>query len=267
MPDSKRAPLRNFRADVRLQLSLWPCSRLSRNMPNRRRMQTARTFTRTPSRPAGQLTARMLRRAPVLSREFFNRDPITVGRELLGKLLIRREGRQLLAGRIVEDEAYLGADDPAAHAYAGPTPRNAVLFGPPGHAYVYFIYGNHYCLNVSCMPEGLGEGVLLRAMEPVFGLEAMAHARGIDLPPAPRTAQLRAISSGPGRMSEALGITRLRDNDKDLTARHSDLWFADDAYRPERIVATPRIGIRKAVLQPLRFLIAGNSHVSAKRVK
>ena len=114
----------------------------------------------------------------------------------------------MLAGRIVEDEAYLGADDPAAHAYAGLTPRNAVLFGPPGHAYVYFIYGNHYCLNVSCMPEGLGEGVLLRAMEPVFGVEAMARARGIDLPPhhVPRSCAL--ISSGPGRLAEALGITR-----------------------------------------------------------
>ena len=229
-------------------------------------MQTAQISPQTPSRAAGQLTAAMLRRAPVLSREFFDRDPITVGRELLGKLLIRREGRQFLAGRVVENEAYLGADDPAAHAYAGLTPRNAVLFGPPGHAYVYFIYGNHYCLNVSCMPEGFGEGVLLRAMEPVFGLEAMVRARGIDLPTAPRATQLRSISSGPGRMSEALGITRSRDNDKDLTAVHSDLWFADDGYRPERIVATPRIGIRKAVEQPLRFVIAGNSYVSAKRV-
>src|SRR5271166_6146627 len=213
--------------------------------------------------PTGPLTATMLRKAPILSREFFNRDPITVGRELLNKLLIRREGRKLLAGRIVENEAYLGKDDPAAHAYAGLTPRNAVLFGPPGHAYVYFIYGNHYCLNVSCMPEGLGEGVLLRSMEPVFGIEAMARARGIDLTPAPSIAQLRSISSGPGRMSEALGITRSRDNDKDLTAVHSDLWFADDGYRPERIVATPRIGIKKAVEQPLRFVIAGNPFPSA----
>ena len=209
----------------------------------------------------------MLRSAPVLSREFFNRDPITVGRELLGKLLIRREGRKLLAGRIVEDEAYLGANDPAAHAYAGLTPRNAVLFGPPGHAYVYFIYGNHYCLNVSCMPEGLGEGVLLRAMEPVFGLEAMALLRGLELAVPPRASQLRLISSGPGRMSEALGITRERDNGKDLTSRHSDLWFADDGYRPERIAATPRIGIRKAVERPLRFVIAGNPFVSAKRAE
>lgn len=213
-----------------------------------------------------QLTAEVLRGAAILAREFFNQDPVTVGRELLGKLLIRREGRKLLAGRIVEDEAYLGADDPAAHAFAGLTPRNAVLFGPPGHAYVYFIYGNHYCLNVSCMPEGLGEGVLLRAMEPVFGQPGMAHARGLVLLPSPSTAQLRLICSGPGRMAEALGITRLRDNGKDLTSRRSDLWFADDGYRPARIAATPRIGIRKAVEQPLRFVIAGNPFVSGKRV-
>jgi len=213
-----------------------------------------------------RVTAAWLRTAAVLSREFFDRDPVTVGRELLGKLLIRREGRKLLAGRIVEDEAYLGANDPAAHAFAGLTPRNAVLFGPPGHAYVYFIYGNHYCLNVSCMPEGVGEGVLLRAMEPVFGLEAMALARGLELPASPRSTQLRLLSSGPGRMSEALGITRVRDNGKDLTSRRSDLWFADDGYRPVRIAATPRIGIKKAVEQPLRFVIAGNPFVSGKRV-
>jgi DNA-3-methyladenine glycosylase len=203
----------------------------------------------------------------VLSREFFKRDPMTVGRQLLGKLLIRREGRKLLAGRIVEDEAYLGADDPAAHAYAGLTPRNAVLFGPPGHAYVYFIYGNHYCLNVSCMPEGLGEGVLLRAIEPVFGLGAMAQRRGLELPESPAIAWLRLLSSGPGRMAEALSITRARDNGKDLTSRRSDLWFADDGYRPARIVATPRIGIKKAVEQLLRFVIAGNPFVSAKRAE
>jgi len=207
----------------------------------------------------------MLRRAHILPREFYNRDPVIVGRELLGKLLIRREGRGLLAGRIVEDEAYLGADDPAAHAYAGLTPRNAVLFGPPGHAYVYFIYGNHYCLNVSCMPEGEGQGVLLRAMEPVFGLEAMARARCLELQPSPSIAQLRLISSGPGRMSEALGITRVRDNNKDITSRRSDLWFADDGCRPEHIAATPRIGIRKAVKRPLRFVIPGSPFVSAKR--
>jgi DNA-3-methyladenine glycosylase len=232
-----------------------------------RRLQLKKKFAGQESTPAGgQVTAATLRHARILTREFFNRDPVTVGRELLGKLLIRREGRKLLAGRIVEDEAYLGVDDPAAHAYAGITPRNAVLFGPPGHAYVYFIYGNHYCLNVSCMSEGRGEGVLFRAMEPVFGLEEMARARGLELPPSPRISQLRLLSSGPGRMSEALGITRARDNNKDLTSRRSDLWLADDGHRPELITATPRIGISKAVEQPLRFVIAGNPLVSAKRV-
>ncbi len=224
---------------------------------------------------------RQLRSTTVLPREFYNRDPVVVARELLGKLLIRREGRKLLAGRIVEDEAYLGANDPAAHAFSGRTPRNAVLFGPPGYAYVYFIYGNHYCLNVSCMPEGVGEGVLFRAMEPVAGFEDMVKARGLDfptLPPTPgartghqvslwRPSQLRLISSGPGRMAEAMDITRERDNGKDLTSRRSDLWFADDGYRPEKIVATPRIGITKAVDEPLRFVVAGNSYVSGKRAR
>jgi DNA-3-methyladenine glycosylase len=211
------------------------------------------------------MTAAKLRDATPLSREFFNRDPVSVARELLGKLLIRREGRSLLAGRIVEDEAYLGQEDPAAHAYAGRTARNFVLFGPPGYAYVYFIYGNHYCLNVSCMPEGYGEGVLFRAMQPVFGVAAMSRARGIVLPSSPRAVQLRMISSGPGRMSEALGITRLRDNNRDLTSPDSGLWLADDGFLTERIVATPRIGITKAADRPLRFAIAGNPYVSGKR--
>ena len=217
-------------------------------------------------RAAVALTENILRTAPPLSREFFVRDAITVARELLGKLLIRREGRKLLAGRIVEDEAYLGAADPAAHAYAGRTPRNAVLFGPPGHAYVYFIYGNHYCTNVSCMPEGDAGCVLLRALEPAWGLQAMAEARGLELTAESPTSKLRLISCGPGRMSEALGITRARDNGKDLTSRQSGLWFADDGYCPERVAATARIGIRKAVEEPLRFVIAGNPYVSGRRV-
>ena len=200
-----------------------------------------------------------------MTRDFFDRDPILVAKGLLGKLLVRRDGRKLRAGRIVEAEAYLGAEDPAAHAYSGRTPRNAVLFGPPGHAYVYFIYGNHYCTNVSCMPDGNAGGVLLRALEPVWGLETMAEARGIELPPQPRTTQLRLLATGPGRLSEALDITRPRDNGKDLTSTVSDLWFADDGYRPERIAVTPRIGIKHAVDEPLRFLIAGNPYVSGPR--
>jgi len=220
---------------------------------------------RATQQEAVEVSAESLLSATRLTREFFSRDAVTVAHELLGKLLIRRDGKSLLAGRIVEDEAYLGAVDPAAHAFNGRTPRNAVLFGPPGHAYVYFIYGNHYCTNVSCMPEGDAEGVLLRALEPVFGLEAMGEARALHLPSAPRVSQLRLIASGPGRMSEALGITRERDNGKDLTASRSDLWLADDGYRAKRIVSTPRIGIKKAIEEPLRFLIAGNPFVSGPR--
>lgn len=233
-------------------------------MPSRRLKPSRELQPASPgvtSTPA----AKSLLAVPSLTREFFARDAITVGRELLGKLLVRREGRKLLAGRIVEAEAYLGAVDPASHAYTGRTPRNAVLFGPPGHAYVYFIYGNYYCANVSCMPEGEAEGVLLRAMEPVFGLQAMAESRGLELIAKSPISQLRLIASGPGRMSEALAITRARDNGKDLTTRKSDLWFADDGYRPERIGTTPRIGIKKAVDEPLRFVIAGNRFVSGKR--
>lgn len=226
------------------------------------RDRSSRPFTAKDKR----LGIRHAENATILPREFYDRDPVKVARDLLGKLLIRREGRKLLAGRIVENEAYLGAEDPAAHAYSGRTPRNAVLFGPPGHAYVYFIYGNHYCLNVSCMPEGYGEGVLFRAMEPVSGVAEMATARGLELGLPPSPSQLRLISSGPGRMSEALGITRARDNAKDLTSRKSDLWFADDGYSPEKILATPRIGITKAVDEPLRFIITGNLFVSGKRI-
>ena len=197
-----------------------------------------------------------------LPREFYARDPREVSRDLLGKVLVRRARRKLLAGRIVEVEAYLGDDDPAAHAAAGKTLRNAVLFGPPGHSYVYFIYGNHYCFNVSCLPDGIAGGVLFRALEPLFGVEAMAQARGISVYVL---SDLPQLTSGPGRLAEALGITRERDNDKDITSAKSDLWIGDDGYRPARIATTTRIGITKAAKLPLRYLIAGNPFVSGPR--
>jgi DNA-3-methyladenine glycosylase len=201
-----------------------------------------------------------------LSAAFFNRDASIVARKLLGKLLVRRYEGELLVGRVVEAEAYLGQVDPAAHAYAGKTPRNAVLFGPPGFAYVYFIYGNYYCMNVSCMPEGNAGCVLFRALEPVAGLAIMAKLRGLDLAPTTSNAQLRSISSGPGRLTKAMAITRQAHNGMALTSASSELFLADDGWRPERIRTTPRINVTKAADHPLRYVIAGNPFVSGKRV-
>jgi DNA-3-methyladenine glycosylase len=197
-----------------------------------------------------------------LPRAFYDRDPRTVSRELLGKVLVRRDGKNVRAARIVEIEAYLGQGDPAAHAACGRTPRNAVLFGPPGHAYVYFIYGNHFCLNISCLPDGVPGCVLVRALEPLLGVELMAQERGLNLN---GTGDLRKLTSGPGRLAEAFNITRERDNAKDLTRSRSDLFVADDGYTPSRVLTTVRIGIVKAAARPLRYVIAGNEFVSGPR--
>jgi len=194
-----------------------------------------------------------------LPKDFYARDPRAVSRDLLGKVLVRRQERELLSARIVEVEAYLGKDDPAAHSASGRTARNFVLFGPPGLTYVYFIYGNHYCFNVSCLPDGEAGGVLFRALEPISGIEQMAEARDITLDHA---TDLRKLTSGPGRLAEAFGITRERDNEKDLTSRKSDLSIVDDGFRPQSIAITPRIGITKAAERPLRFFIAGSKFVS-----
>jgi DNA-3-methyladenine glycosylase len=199
-----------------------------------------------------------------LKREFYDRDPRRVSRDLLGKVLVRRERSKLLAGRIVEVEAYLGEDDAAAHSFSGRTARNAVLFGPPGYAYVYFIYGNHYCLNVSCLPDGVAGGILFRALEPLQGTKQMALSRNVSLESA---GDLKKLTSGPGRLAEAFGITRERDNGKDLTSARSDLFIADDGYRVRRVLTTPRIGITKAAGLPLRYLIAGNEFVSGKKIR
>lgn len=195
----------------------------------------------------------------ILPRAFYDRDPRLIGPDLLGKVLVRRLGRKRVTGRIVEVEAYLGADDPAAHASIGKTPRNAVLFGTPGYAYVYFIYGNHYCLNVSCLPDGTPGGILFRALEPLEGINEMYKLRGLEA-----GSDLCRLTSGPGRLAAALGITRERDNGKDLTSARSDLYVADDRLPPPRVLITKRIGITKAADKPLRYIVAGNRFVSAK---
>jgi DNA-3-methyladenine glycosylase len=203
-----------------------------------------------------------LGRVAWLKMGFFDRDPRRVARALLGKLLIRTTPSAVLAGRIVETEAYLGEDDEAAHSFVGKTARNAVMFGPPGHAYVYFIYGMHFCLNVSCLEDGVAGAVLFRAIEPVVGVERMAAARGVTVK---KESDLRKLSSGPGRMAEAFGVTRERDNGKSFISAQSDLRIGDDGYRVRRVLATPRIGIVKSAAMPLRFVIAGNKFVSGPK--
>jgi DNA-3-methyladenine glycosylase len=201
-----------------------------------------------------------------LSHAFYIRDPRRVARQLLGKVLVRNgsDSSARLTARIVEVEAYLGEDDPAAHSAAGRTLRNSVLFGPPGFAYIYFIYGNHYCLNVSCEPEGEAGGVLFRALEPLSGIDEMAKGRGIEV-----TSQKDwpKLTSGPGRLCEAFGITRARDNGGDLTSAKSSLWIGDDGYRARDVVTTPRIGITKAAEMPLRYLLGGNPFVSGPKIR
>jgi DNA-3-methyladenine glycosylase len=201
----------------------------------------------------------------ILTRTFFEAPPERVARLLLGKILVQKaKGRRPIAGRIVEVEAYLGPHsktaDPAAHSHRGPTPRNQVLFGPAGHAYVYFIYGMYSCMNVSCEREGHGGGVLIRALEPVAGLDLMARNRGLAF-----GAAACELTSGPGRLCQALGITRSAHNGLDLTDPNSPLQLRDDGTRAGRILVTRRIGIRHAVELPLRFAIAGNGCVSGPK--
>jgi DNA-3-methyladenine glycosylase len=222
-------------------------------------------ITAAMAEPNGSLRSSKMH---ALDRDFYARDPRRVARELLGKVLIRQDlvrqdKRTHLTARIVEVEAYLGEKDPASHSFVGCTQRNAVLFGPPGYAYIYFIYGNHYCLNVSCEPDGKAGGVLFRALEPLSGIKEMARARGITLN---GTANLRQLTSGPGRLAQAFGITRARDNGCDLTSESSTLWIADDGFRQGRIRVTPRIGITKAAERPLRYILEGNPFVSGRKI-
>ena len=186
----------------------------------------------------------------ILPRRFYPRPPQVVARALLGKLITHHLHGEPLTGRIIEIEAYLGFADPASHTFAGKTARNAVLFGPPGFSYVYFIYGMHYCLNFSCQLDGNPGGVLIRSLEPVEGLKTMTRLRGPAAAGNPRL-----LTSGPGRLCQALGITRANGNGLDVTDPDSPLQVLDDGFRPASITATPRIGISKATDMPLRFVI------------
>ena len=202
----------------------------------------------------------------LVGREFFEDSPERVAPKLLGKLLVSvdEESGAVLAGRIVEVEAYLGPHndppDPAAHAHRGPTPRNMVLFGPAGHAYVYSIYGLYYCMNISCEREGLAGCVLLRALEPVLGIAEMRLNRGLD-----EDASLRIIAGGPSRLCVALDLTRPGHNGLDVTREGSVLQVREDDFPETDVVITPRIGIKHAVDLPLRFALRGHPCVSGPR--
>lgn len=188
----------------------------------------------------------------VLKRDFYVRPAIEVARDCLGKILIHGS----TAGRIVETEAYLGVDDRAAHAWRGVTGRTRVIFGAPGHAYVYFIYGMYECLNFVAEPEGQAGCVLIRALEPLAGIAIMRRRR-------PAAHGLEDLASGPGKLTLAMGITR-KQNGADLIRSGLQVRKLHDEP-PFEIAVTPRIGIRHAADRPLRFLIAGNRFVSGRR--
>jgi len=189
-----------------------------------------------------------------LPRTFFRRDPREVAPDLLNKVLVARDGR---AARIVETEAYCGPLDAAAHSYRGQTPRNAVMFGKPGHMYVYFTYGMHYCCNTVCGEDGVGVGVLLRAAEPIAGLDLMRAAR-------PAAKRDRDLCSGPGRLCQAFGIDRRLDG-ADLVTAVEGMTIVDDGVPPpvDPIVG-PRIGIRHAADAPWRWHVPDHVHVSRR---
>jgi len=188
-----------------------------------------------------------------LARAFYERDTVRVARELLGTILVRTNGHTVLRGVIVEAEAYRGEGDPASHAYRGPTKRNAVMFGPAGHAYVYFTYGMHYCLNVTTEPTGNPGAVLIRAAQPTSGIEQMKKRR--------RTDQLRDLANGPAKLTQAFAVSRSL-NGHDLTLGKKLFIVKGDSVEPLDIASTSRIGIRVGLEKPWRFFIRENPFVS-----
>jgi DNA-3-methyladenine glycosylase len=210
----------------------------------------------------------------LLPRSFFEDRPELVAPRLLGKILAHRTASGILAGRIVEVEAYLGPHndppDPAAHAHRGPTPRNQVLFGPAGHAYIYSIYGQYFCANISCETEGHAGSILLRALDPFAGpdgaaLVRMAQNRRLVPTEPPSEKLVRQLTSGPSRLCQALDINRATHNGLDLVSPVSPLQVRDDGCAPPAALITPRIGIRHAADWPMRFAARGHACVSGPK--
>jgi DNA-3-methyladenine glycosylase len=185
----------------------------------------------------------------ILQRHFYLRPTVEVARSLLGKIIAHGE----TSGRIVETEAYLGAGDLAAHAASGPTHRNRVIFGAPGHAYVYFIYGMHECLNLVAEPDGQAGCVLIRALEPLDGIAAMRERR-------PAAQRNQDLANGPGKLTRALAITR-HHNGCDVTRGPIVVYDRQEQFE---IGISPRIGITKSADLPLRFFVKGSQFISRR---
>ncbi len=207
-------------------------------------------------------------RAQKLPRSFYLQPTVRVAQDLLGMIMVRRWRTETLSGKIVETEAYLGEQDPASHAYRGMTARNEVMFGIGGHLYVYFTYGMHYCCNVVTEEEGIGHAVLIRALEPLDGVRAMARNRHITVP-GRTTADLPLrdlvqMCSGPGKLCQALNITR-KENGIDLCG--SEIWIGDiHQKRPHSAIASStRVGITGGTTHEWRFFIKDNPFVSRGR--
>ncbi len=188
-----------------------------------------------------------------LSRKFYERDTKEVAKDLLGKVLVHRTPKGVLKGKIVEVEAYYGENDPGSHAYKGKTPRNEIMYGLPGFAYVYFCYGNHWLLNVVTEKGGKAGAVLFRALEPLEGIEIMKENR--------KSKEIQNLTNGPGKLTQAFGINK-KHNGLDLTK--SNLFITRGKKENFEIVTTTRIGIKRGKELPLRFYIKGNKFVSVK---
>ncbi|MBX2989589.1 MAG: DNA-3-methyladenine glycosylase [Bacteroidetes bacterium] len=196
-----------------------------------------------------------------IRRRFYLQPTLQVARQLIGKFLVKKLNDEILIGRIVETEAYLGEKDPASHAYNGMTRRNEVMFGKGGHLYVYFTYGMHFCCNVVTEEAGIGHAVLLRAVEPVQGFGTMARRRHIR--PESETAK-RDVCNGPAKLCEAFGIGQ-EENGVDLCA--GSVWLAEERSqkRPVAVVRTTRIGITQGTQHKWRFHMKDNPYVSKGR--
>lgn len=189
-----------------------------------------------------------------LRTSFFNRPTLTVARDLLGTILVRQLKRHILSGQIVETEAYLGEDDPASHAFGGRTPRNQIMYGLPGHAYIYFIYGNHHCLNFVTEQEGYPAAVLVRALHPLSGVEIMQQNRG--------RVSIENLTNGPGKLCQALQIDGTLNG---ISLGSEQLYLLERREQPKNIAVSARIGVSQGRNNKWRFFLKNDPYVSNRK--